>query len=140
VLLIIGAGGGFSRVLAYSGVGDAVAALTAHSHVPPLVLGWLIAALIRLSTGSATVSITTAAGIVAPMMAGMPGVNIELMVIAMGAGSLIFSHVNDSGFWFVKEYFNMTVTETLRTWSVVETVVSIVALGLILLLNPLIQP
>jgi GntP family gluconate:H+ symporter len=123
-----------------SGVGDAVAALTAHSHVPPLVLGWLIAALIRLSTGSATVSITTAAGIVAPMIAGMPGVNIELMVIAMGAGSLIFSHVNDSGFWFVKEYFNMTVTETLRTWSVVETVVSIVALGLILLLNPLIQP
>jgi GntP family gluconate:H+ symporter len=140
VLLIIGAGGGFSRVLAVSGVGDAVAALTAHSRVPPLILGWLIAALIRLSTGSATVSITTAAGIVGPMMASMPGVNVELMVLAMGAGSLIFSHVNDSGFWFVKEYFNMTVTETLRTWSVVETVVSVVALALILLLNPLIQP
>lgn len=135
VLLIIGAGGGFSKVLAYSGVGDAVAGLTAHSHVPPLLLGWLIAALIRISTGSATVSITTAAGIVAPMLGSMPGVNVELMVVAMGAGSLIFSHVNDSGFWLVKEYFSMTVPQTLRTWTVVETVISIVAIMLILLLN-----
>ena len=135
MLLIIGAGGGFSRVLAYSGVGDAVAGLTAHSHIPPLLLGWLIAALIRLSTGSATVSITTAAGIVAPMLAAMPGVNIELMVLAMGAGSVIFSHVNDSGFWLVKEYLGMSVAQTLKTWSVVETVISVVALVLILLLN-----
>ncbi len=135
VLLIIGAGGGFSRVLSYSGVGDAVAGLTAHSHIPPLLLGWLIAALIRLATGSATVSITTAAGIVAPMLTVMPGVNIELMVLAMGAGSVIFSHVNDSGFWLVKEYLGMSVAQTLKTWSVVETVISVVALVLILLLN-----
>jgi GntP family gluconate:H+ symporter len=135
VLLIIGAGGGFSKVLALSGVGDAVAGLTAHSRVPPLFLAWLIAALIRVSTGSATVSITTAAGIVAPIVAMSPGVNVELMVVAMGAGSLIFSHVNDSGFWLVKEYFNMSVTQTLRTWSVVETVISVGALALVLLLN-----
>ena len=135
VLLIIGAGGGFSRVLYYSGVGDAVAALASGSAVPPLVLAWLIAVLIRLSTGSATVAITTAAGILAPMVASMPGVNIELMVLAMGAGSLIFSHLNDSGFWFVKEYFGMSVGQTLRTWSVVETVISVVAILFILVLN-----
>jgi GntP family gluconate:H+ symporter len=122
-------------VLAVSGVGDAVAGLTVHSHVPPLFLAWLIAALIRISTGSATVSITTAAGIVAPIVATTPGVNAELMVVAMGAGSLILSHVNDSGFWLVKEYFNMSVTQTLRTWTVVETVISVVALALVLLLN-----
>ena len=139
VLLIIGAGGGFSRVLFYSGVGDAVGAIGAQSHVPPLMLAWLIAALIRLSTGSATVAITTAAGIMAPMAASMPGVNIELMVVAMGAGSLVFSHVNDSGFWLVKEFMNMTVTQTLRTWSIVETVVSVVALALVLLLNAVLQ-
>ena len=132
VLLIIGAGGGFSRVLFYSGVGDAVGAIGAQSHVPPLMLAWVIAALIRLSTGSATVAITTAAGIMAPMVSHVPGVNVELMVIAMGAGSLVFSHVNDSGFWLVKEYLNMTVTQTLRTWSIVETVVSVGALGLVM--------
>jgi GntP family gluconate:H+ symporter len=135
VLLIIGAGGGFSKVLALSGVGDAVAGLTAHSRMPPLFLAWMIAALIRISTGSATVSITTAAGIVAPIVAMSPGVNVELIVVAMGAGSLIFSHVNDSGFWLVKEYFNMSVTQTLCTWSIVETVVSVGALALVLLLN-----
>lgn len=135
VLLIIGAGGGFNRVLVLSGVGTAVAGLAAQSHVSPLVLGWLIAALMRLSTGSATVSITTAAGIVAPIVAATPGVSLELVVISMGAGSLIFSHVNDSGFWLVKEYFSMTVTQTLQTWSVVETVISVMGLALVLLLS-----
>jgi gluconate:H+ symporter, GntP family len=135
VLLIIGSGGGFSRVLSTSGVGDAVAALATGSQVPPLLLGWLIAALIRLATGSATVAITTAAGILAPMVASMQGLNIELMVLAMGAGSLIFSHLNDSGFWFVKEYFGMSVGQTLRTWSVIETVISVVAIVFILALN-----
>jgi gluconate:H+ symporter, GntP family len=135
VLLIIGAGGGFSRVLFYSGVGDAVGAIGAQSHVPPLMLAWVIAALIRLSTGSATVAITTAAGIMAPMVSHIAGVNVELMVIAMGAGSLVFSHVNDSGFWLVKEYLNMTVTQTLRTWSVVETVVSVGALVLVMMVD-----
>jgi len=134
-LLIIGAGGGFSRVLAASGVGESVAALAAEARVPPLVLGWLIAALIRIALGSATVSITTAAGILAPMVASTPGLNLELLVVAMGAGSLILSHVNDAGFWLVKEYLNLSVAGTLRTWSVVETAISVVALGLILLFN-----
>jgi GntP family gluconate:H+ symporter len=122
-------------VLAASGVGDSVAALAAQAHVPLLVLGWLIAALIRIALGSATVSITTAAGILAPMVAAMPGVNLELLVVAMGAGSLILSHVNDAGFWLVKEYLNLSVAGTLRTWSVVETAISLVALALVLLLN-----
>ena len=97
-----------------------------------------VAALIRIATGSATVAITTAVGIVAPVVAGVPGVNLELLVLAMGAGSLILSHVNDGGFWLVKEYFNMSVTQTLKTWTVMETIISIVALVFTLLLNAMI--
>jgi len=134
-LLIVGAGGGFNRVLVLSGVGDAIAALVKGWPVSPLVLGWLVAALIRLATGSATVAITTAAGILAPVAAAAPGTNLELLVIAMGAGSLILSHVNDGGFWFVKEYFNLSLTQTLKTWTVMETIISVVALLLALLLN-----
>ena len=95
----------------------------------------LVAALIRVATGSATVAITMAAGIIAPIAAGTPGVPLELLIIAMGAGSLILSHVNDGGFWFVKEYFNLTVPQTLKTWTVVTTLGSIVALFLILALS-----
>ncbi len=135
ILLIIGAGGGFGGVLAASGVGAAVAGLATRFHLPPLVLGWLIAALIRLAIGSATVSITTAAGIMAPMLALLPGTSPELMVLAMGAGSVIFSHVNDAGFWLVKEYLGMSVIQTLKTWSVVETVISVLGLLFVLLLS-----
>ena len=92
----------------------------------PLVLGWVIAALLRLAVGSATVACVTSASIMAPMVAAMPGVNKELLVVSIGAGSLIASHVNDGGFWLVKEYLNMTVQETLATWTVLETIVSIV--------------
>ena len=97
-----------------------------------------MAVLIRVATGSATVAITTAAGILAPIVAGTD-INRELLVIAMGAGSLILSHVNDGGFWFVKEYFNMTVPQTLKTWTVMETIISVVALILTLLLSGLIH-
>jgi GntP family gluconate:H+ symporter len=135
ILLIIGAGGGFGGVLNGSGVGGAVAAVASQFQMPPLLLGWSIAALIRLALGSATVAITTAAGIVAPMLATMPGVNVELMVLAMGAGSLIFSHLNDAGFWLVKEFLGMTVAQTLKTWSVIETVISVVAIIFIIALN-----
>ena len=135
ILLIIGAGGGFGGVLNASGVGGAVASVASQFQVPPLILGWSIAALIRLSLGSATVAITTAAGIIAPMLVTMPGVNIELMVLAMGAGSLIFSHLSDAGFWLVKEFLGMTVAQTLKTWSVIETVISVVALIGVLLLD-----
>ena len=99
-----------------------------RSHVSLLLLAWTTAALIRLATGSATVAMTTAAGIVAPIALHATGVHPELLAIATGAGSLIFSHVNDGGFWLVKEYLNLSVPETLKTWSVCETIISIVGL------------
>ncbi|MBI1177047.1 permease DsdX [bacterium] len=138
VLLVIGAGGAFSKVLIYSGTGDAIAAIAKSAPVSPLILGWLVAALIRVATGSATVAISTAAGILAPVTINVPGINLELLVLAMGAGSLILSHVNDGGFWLVKEYFGLTVQETLRTWTVMETVISVTALALILFIDKLI--
>lgn len=100
-----------------------------------LVVGWLVAVFIRLATGSATVATITAAGIVAPLAADLDPVRAALLALAVGAGSLFFSHVNDAGFWLVKEYFGMTVGQTLRTWSVMETVISVVALVFILLLG-----
>lgn len=134
-LLIVGAGGGFNGVLLASGVGDAIKTMVADMPVSPLILGWLAAALIRVATGSATVAITAAAGMLAPIVAVKPGTNLELLVLSMGAGSLTLSHVNDGGFWFVKEYFNLTVTQTLKTWTVMETVISVVALVLVLMLD-----
>ena len=127
VTLLVGAGGGFGRVLQDSGVAHAVITLALHSHIPLLLLAWVLAALMRLATGSATVAMTTAAGIVAPIALHTPHVQPELLAIATGAGSLIFSHVNDGGFWLVKEYFNMSVVETMKTWSVCETIISVVA-------------
>jgi GntP family gluconate:H+ symporter len=135
VLLVVGAGGGFSKVLAAAGVGDAVAAMARHGGVSPLVLGWGLAAAVRVATGSSTVGITMAAGMVAPLAAAAPGTSPELLVVAMGAGSLFLSHVNDGGFWFVKEYFQLSVAQTLRTWSVLVSVVAVAALPVILLLD-----
>ncbi len=128
ITLLVGAGGGFGRILQDSGVSQAIIAVALNSHVPLLLLAWLLAALMRLATGSATVAMTTAAGIVAPIALHNTGVHPELLAIATGAGSLIFSHVNDGGFWLVKEYFNMTVVETIKTWSVCETIISVTAL------------
>jgi GntP family gluconate:H+ symporter len=116
-----------------------IAERASHWHMSPLFFGWLVAALIRIATGSATVAITTAVGIVLPVASGVPGVNLELVVVAMGAGSLILSHVNDAGFWLVKEYFNMSVTKTLKTWTVMETMISVVALVFTLLLNAMLN-
>jgi gluconate:H+ symporter, GntP family len=135
IILVIGAGGGFNQVLVASGVGRAVADVARDSSASPLVLAWLIAALIRVATGSATVAMTTAAGIVAPIAASVPGASRELLVLATGAGSLVLSHVNDSGFWLIKEYFNMTVTDTLKTWTVAETIIGVAGLGFTLLLK-----
>ncbi len=139
VLLVIGAGGGFSKVLASSGVGDAIAEFARSAPVSPLVYGWLIAAVIRVATGSATVAIVTTAGFVAPAAAAAPGVNYELLVIAMGAGSLILSHVNDGGFWLVKEYLGLSLSETFKSWTLAETVLSITGLLLTLLFDILIR-
>jgi GntP family gluconate:H+ symporter len=135
VLLVVGAGGAFNRVIVQSGAGAVIATLASASHASVLVLGWLLASGLRVATGSATVAISTAAGIVAPMAAATPGVNLELLVLAMGAGSLILSHVNDGGFWLVKEYLNLSVGQTLRTWTVMETTVAVVALVAILALD-----
>jgi GntP family gluconate:H+ symporter len=128
ITLLVGAGGGFGRILQDCGVSQAIIGVALRSHVPLLLLAWLLAALMRLATGSATVAMTTAAGIVAPIALHAPGVHPELLAIATGAGSLIFSHVNDGGFWLVKEYFNMSVAQTIKTWSVCETIISVTAL------------
>jgi GntP family gluconate:H+ symporter len=133
VTLVIGAGAGFGRILLDGGVSGAVVDLATRAHVPALVLGWLVAALIRVATGSATVAMTTACGIVAPI-AARGGASPELMVLATGAGSLILSHVNDGGFWLVKEYFGLTVPQTLKTWTVCETIIAVLALALTMLL------
>jgi gluconate:H+ symporter, GntP family len=135
ILLVIGAGGGFNQVLVQSGVGRAIAGMAAGSHVSLLVLAWVVAALIRVATGSATVAIITAAGIVAPIAASMPGTNAELLVLSTGAGALVLSHVNDSGFWLIKEFFNMTVAQTLKTWTVAETIIGVAGLAFTLLLS-----
>ena len=129
ITLLVGAGGGFGRILQDSGVSQAIVAVATQSHVPVLMLAWLLAAAMRLATGSATVAMTTAAGIVAPIALHETGVRPELLAIATGAGSLIFSHVNDGGFWLVKEYFNMSVTQTMKTWSVCETIISVFGLA-----------
>ncbi len=134
ILLVIGAGGGFNRILVASGVGDAIAEVAIGSQASPLVLAWLVATLIRVATGSATVAMTTAAGIVAPIAVATPGTVPELMVLATGAGSLMLSHVNDSGFWLIKEFFNMSVPQTLRTWTVCETIIGVAGLAFTLLL------
>lgn len=128
ITLLVGAGGGFGRVLQDSGVSHAMVAIALRSHVSLLLLAWTTAALIRLATGSATVAMTTAAGIVAPIALHAAGVRPELLAIATGAGSLIFSHVNDGGFWLVKEYLNLSVPETLKTWSICETIIAVAGL------------
>ncbi|MFB7666741.1 GntP family permease [Kitasatospora sp. NPDC056138] len=135
IVFIVGAGGGFKQTLIDVGVGNAVSEWSAKWHIPALLLGWLIAVLIRLATGSATVATITAAGIVAPLAADMSSTHAALLVLAIGAGSLFFSHVNDAGFWLVKEYFGMSVGQTLKSWSIMETVISVVAIALILPLS-----
>ena len=129
ITLVVGAGGGFGQILRDSGVSNAIIGVANAAHLSPLLLGWVVAAMIRIATGSATVAMTTACGIVAPIAAASgAAVRPELMVLATGAGSLILSHVNDGGFWLVKEYFNLTVPQTFQTWTVLETIISIVAL------------
>ena len=135
IILIIGAGGGFKQMLVTSGVGDVIGHMAVSAQISPILLAWLVAAVIRIATGSATVATITGAGIVVPVVGMIPGVNRELLVLATGAGSLILSHVNDAGFWLVKQYFNMTVAETFKTWTAMETILSVVGLGFILLLS-----
>ncbi|MEU7785886.1 MULTISPECIES: gluconate:H+ symporter [unclassified Amycolatopsis] len=138
IILIVGAGGGFKQTLVDAGVGDVITGLAKDANLSPLLLGWLVAVAIRLATGSATVATVSAAGIVAPLAAGMDPSQSALLVLAIGAGSLFFSHVNDAGFWLVKEYFGLSVGQTLKSWSVMETLISVVAIALILPLSLLV--
>jgi GntP family gluconate:H+ symporter len=135
VLLIVGAGGGFKQTLIDCGVGHMILDWSKSWHISALLLAWMIAVLIRIATGSATVAIISAAGLVAPLAHGMSSTHTALLVLSVGAGSLFFSHVNDAGFWLVKEYFGMDVPQTLKTWSAMETVISVVALGFVMLLS-----
>jgi gluconate:H+ symporter, GntP family len=135
ILLIVGAGGGFKQTLVDSGVGEVIASGIADAGITPLLAGWMVAALIRIATGSATVATITAAGIMAPLAAGLEPTHAALLVLAIGAGSVFLSHVNDAGFWLVKEYFGMTVGQTFKTWSLMESVLSVVALLVVLLLG-----
>ncbi|CAN5914870.1 GntP family permease [soil metagenome] len=134
-LLVIGAGGGFARVLREAGVADELGTLASAWNMPLLIYGWLIAAIIRVATGSSTVAITTAAGLLVPMLTAHPEVNRELLVLSLGFGSLFLSHLNDGGFWIVKESLGLTVTQTLKTWTVTETLIGVAGLGFTLLLS-----
>jgi len=137
IVLVIAAGGGFKQVLIDSGVGVYIKSLAEGFSLSPLLLAWSVAALLRVSLGSATVAGLTAAGIVLPFLS-QPGVHPELMVLAIGAGSLMFSHVNDTGFWMFKEYFNLSLKQTFQSWTMMETIVSISGLVGVLLLDQII--
>jgi GntP family gluconate:H+ symporter len=135
VMLIVAAGGGFKQTLVDAGVGKAITQAANGANISALLLGWLVAVGIRLATGSATVATISAAGIVAPLAAGMSTSHAALLVLAIGSGSLFFSHVNDAGFWLVKEFYGMSVGQTIKTWSIMETIISVVSIVLIMLLN-----
>ena len=132
-LILVGAGGGFAFVMRDAGVAKQLAELAASAGLPLLVYGWLVSAFIRVATGSATVAITVASGFIAPVMAAHPGTSPELMVISVGCVSLFLSHLNDSGFWMVKECLGLSVGQTLRTWTITETLIGLSGLGMALL-------
>lgn len=137
MLLIIGGGGAFKQVLIDGGVGGYVAELFQGSSISPILLAWIVAAILRISLGSATVAALSTAGLVLPML-GQYDVNLALVVLATGAGSCICSHVNDAGFWMIKEYFGLSMKETFGTWTVLSTIVSVTGLGSILLLSAIV--
>ena len=134
VLLIIAGAGALKEVLVDSGVSDYIANILKDSSFSPLLLAWLVATVIRVCVGSATVAGLTTAGIVMPLISAT-GVSPELMVLAIGSGSLMLSHVNDGGFWLFKEYFNLSIKDTLRTWTVMETTVGVMGLIGVMILS-----
>ena len=133
VLVILAAAGGLSGILRDSGAAQATVSMALGAHIPPLVLAWMLAAAVRISMGSATVAMAVASGVLAPMVSHL-GVRPELLVLATGTGSIILSHVNDPGFWMIQSFFKMDLKETLSTWTVLETVLSVAGLGMTLLL------
>ena len=134
ILLIITAGGVFKQVLVDSGVGATIAELSRTWQMTPLVFAWIATALLRVMIGSSTVAVLTAAGVVGPLIA-TTGASPELMVLAVGCGSVFGSHVNDSAFWMFKEFFNLSMKQTFLSWTVMETSISLIGLAGVLLLN-----
>ena len=135
ILLIVAAGGGFKQTLIDTKIADLIASFVTGGAATVLLVGWFVAVLIRLATGSATVATVTASGILAPLVTTLDPTHTSLLVLAIGAGSLFFSHVNDAGFWLVKEYFGLSVGQTIKSWSLMETVLSVSVLVFVLLLG-----
>lgn len=135
IVLIVAAGGAFKQTLVDTGIGKLVATWVEGSGLSVLVVAWLVAVVIRLATGSATVATVTASGIMAPLATSLSQTHVSLLVLAIGAGSVFFSHVNDAGFWLVKEYFRLDVVQTIKTWSLMETILSVAGLVFVLLLS-----
>jgi H+/gluconate symporter-like permease len=138
VLVILAAAGGLSGILRDSGAAQSTVALALGAQMPPLLLAWLMAAVIRVAMGSSTVAMAVASAVLAPMAAHL-GVRPELLVLATGTGSLILSHVNDPGFWLIQSFFKLELKETLSTWTVLETVLSVAGLGMTLALSAVLQ-
>jgi Gnt-I system high-affinity gluconate transporter len=134
ILLVIGAGGAFKNVLVEGGISDCIKDAADGWSISPIVLAWLIAAILRVALGSATVAVVTASGVALPLLAG-GGVRPEAMVLAVSCGSIAFSHVNDPGFWMFKEYFNLSVLDAVRTRTTYTTVLAILGLGGVLVLE-----
>jgi Gnt-I system high-affinity gluconate transporter len=134
VLLIIAGAGAFKQIMVATEVSDQIGMAMSGLGLSPILLAWMIAALIRVCVGSATVAALTAAGIMVPMV-GTAGVAPELLVLATGAGSITFSHINDGGFWLFKEYFNVSIKETLLSWTLMETTVSVVGLVMVFVID-----
>jgi len=142
-VLIVGGGGGFARVLRDAGVADAIGRAGEAAHLPPLLYGWLLSAFVRVATGSATVAITTASALLVPVLLHHPELTphqIALIIVAIGCGSLFLSHLNDSGFWIVKDFLGLSVPQTLRTWTACETIVGVAGMLLSLLAFALLSP
>jgi GntP family gluconate:H+ symporter len=135
IILIVAAGGGFKQVLVDSGIGTLLARWAEGAHFSVILLAWILAVLIRLATGSATVATITASSLILGLVEGLPSGQVSLVVLAVGAGSLFFSHVNDAGFWLVNQYFRLSVGQTIKTWSIMETILSVSGLAVVLLLD-----
>jgi H+/gluconate symporter-like permease len=139
LLCIMGGGGAFKQVIVDSGVGQYAGHLLMTSAISPLVVAWVIAAAMRIAQGSATVAIITAAGIVAPIVKGIPGYSPNIIMLALCCGGSGFSQVNDSGFWLVNQYFGMSVAQTLKSWTAMKAIESVVGLGIVLAIHAIVQ-
>ena len=135
LLMVIGGGAAFKGILTAGGISDAIASAFSNTSLSPIIFAWLIALILRVSVGSATVAGLTTAGIVAPLVASQSAVDPAFVVLAIGAGSVGISHVNDAGFWMFKEFFDLDVKQTLKIWTVLETLISVVGLIVILALS-----